>query len=1018
MARRALLAATPLVVVFIGGSLLLLPQIIRANPASASLTIGGGGGCAANFIRPCDISASVVYSEPGEEIKDPWNLTFPGTFFFAKDEEVNDQSIVGHATVTVHQDFGPPSGCINVVTGEFPLFEATTKTAPTIDPNLAMIDNDGNAVPDGVDSWPSDLPTDTVYDARYYGTTAHLGVNFLIKEQLDGTYKVDRYIHFVGAPVPYCNPTSESYTLFGLSEDGPATNPVEIEGREIMHTCFQAGTWGLSMTVLGATITPDAVCTAIVRPVAPPFAIPNPLPATAMQAGMPDFGQHAANWCWGAAGANVFWRLAGGAPGLLDEPGVAGVDDIYKTLPDIGSNTDEALSKPSKWKDTDAAGYRTLLRRIVQSGYRDYEGNKDGVRNPNNPEPRYIWNQDAADWNVLLAYDRFIESSGTPLHVHEIIDSTLSTSGCSKLNGLTVGPPGTTYAIRAVTLDDYVKAIARGAGVTLVIAQPGGGGHAVTGVGYDISGTPKTITVADPYTDPGSCAPSHNNDPTLATYDTYTVSSIDPLKIMYSCGGAFAPIEETVAVLTYIAPVSSIPGTPTPTPPPDPTSTIPPTGTIPPPLPALDHFKCYPVTSSVLGATGDSVTLSDQFLAGDTRTVGAPVRFCNPVQKTFNSETTSITNLNAHLTMYALSPASGPSWTVNIANQFGNQTLSVDPSTILAVPTQKQPHGPPTGLDHFKCYPASGNPLTALVDLLDQFGPDVGVQVLQPVLFCNPVHKVHEIVEYPISHPAEHLVCYLITASNTTTSVNIVNQMGSDTLGLTTADYLCAQSLKQSFATTAPTPTLTPTPPTPTVTVSPQPPTPPPPTDSPQPPTPPPSTASPQPPTPSPTPPPTPTPTSTPTPIPTPTSTPTPTPTATPVPTPPSTVTNPLAPPECGGMTFDTVLVGTSAADNIIGTQGRDLILGLGGNDYISGQNGNDCIVGGDGDDALKGDGGDDVIVAGNGADYVSGGFGNDSEYGGAGNDILKGDAGTDKCDGGAGTGDGAFTCEIVANVP
>jgi hypothetical protein len=108
-------------------------------------------------------------------------------------------------------------------------------------------------------------------------------------------------------------------------------------------------------------------------------------------------------------------------------------------------------------------------------------------------------------------------------------------------------------------------------------------------------------------------------------------------------------------------------------------------------------------------------------------------------------------------------------------------------------------------------------------------------------------------------------------------------------------------------------------------------------------------------------------------------------------------------PPECAGMIFDKVLVGTSAADNIIGTQGPDLMLGLGGNDYLSGQNGDDCLVGGDGDDALIGGGGNDVLVGGNGPDYLTGGFGNDQLYAGEGNDIINGDGGNDHAEGEAG---------------
>ncbi len=159
-------------------------------------------------------------------------------------------------------------------------------------------------------------------------------------------------------------------------------------------------------------------------------------------------------------------------------------------------------------------------------------------------------------------------------------------------------------------------------------------------------------------------------------------------------------------------------------------------------------------------------------------------------------------------------------------------------------------------------------------------------------------------------------------------------------------------------------------------------------------------------------------PTSPPTPSPTLAPTPSPTPGSTASPTPSPTQAPPQVPSECSGMSFDTMIIGTSSDDGIVGTQGRDLIFGLGGNDSITGQNGNDCIAGGDGDDFLSGDGNDDVIVGGDGNDYAAGGVGNDWIWGGPGNDFLRGLAGTDWCDGGIDVRDTASTCENVSNVP
>jgi hypothetical protein len=109
------------------------------------------------------------------------------------------------------------------------------------------------------------------------------------------------------------------------------------------------------------------------------------------------------------------------------------------------------------------------------------------------------------------------------------------------------------------------------------------------------------------------------------------------------------------------------------------------------------------------------------------------------------------------------------------------------------------------------------------------------------------------------------------------------------------------------------------------------------------------------------------------------------------------------APTACAGMTFDSVLVGTSGNDNLNGGNGRDLIFALGGNDRVEGGNGDDCIVGGPGDDTLLGNNGNDRILGGTGNDSLHGGNGNDQLEGGEGNDTLKGDNGNDQAMAGSG---------------
>jgi Ca2+-binding RTX toxin-like protein len=127
-----------------------------------------------------------------------------------------------------------------------------------------------------------------------------------------------------------------------------------------------------------------------------------------------------------------------------------------------------------------------------------------------------------------------------------------------------------------------------------------------------------------------------------------------------------------------------------------------------------------------------------------------------------------------------------------------------------------------------------------------------------------------------------------------------------------------------------------------------------------------------------------------------------------------------------------SILVGTSASDEIVGTEAREIIVGLGGDDVLRGGGGGDLIYGvaglnliygDDGSDALVGgaDGGDGLdpdavgkeydppielteqLYGGAGNDWIDGGAGEDSIFGDDGNDLLRSGPGHDYIVGGAG---------------
>ncbi|MHB8891845.1 MAG: signal peptidase I [Candidatus Limnocylindrales bacterium] len=121
----------------------------------------------------------------------------------------------------------------------------------------------------------------------------------------------------------------------------------------------------------------------------------------------------------------------------------------------------------------------------------------------------------------------------------------------------------------------------------------------------------------------------------------------------------------------------------------------------------------------------------------------------------------------------------------------------------------------------------------------------------------------------------------------------------------------------------------------------------------------------------------------------------------------------PPTPPECAGMTFSEVIVGTEGDDVIVAGNGGALVFGLGGNDTLSGGNGKDCIVGGDGNDTLVGGNGKDVLLGGEGNDTLHGDGDGDVLEGGNGKDLLNGGDDTDTC---YGTSKDVFVgCETFA---
>jgi hypothetical protein len=211
----------------------------------------------------------------------------------------------------------------------------------------------------------------------------------------------------------------------------------------------------------------------------------------------------------------------------------------------------------------------------------------------------------------------------------------------------------------------------------------------------------------------------------------------------------------------------------------------------------LDHLLVYHVVLPVeyVPEPIGEVDLHDQFQDELGVTVYEPVLFANPVQKTVlpGGSATPIKHDDEHYVYY---PIDGEPFEkrIQIENQFGNQTLNIYESELLAVPSDKIEWEQP--LNHFKAYWTTWGeepPLTFPAEVLleDQFISDwlfepLNATVVEPFLFANPVEKrkmvAEEEVVTPVSDWKHHLTFYWINYEEDPQmwEVMINNQFGNN----------------------------------------------------------------------------------------------------------------------------------------------------------------------------------------------------------------------------------------------
>jgi uncharacterized repeat protein (TIGR02543 family) len=203
-----------------------------------------------------------------------------------------------------------------------------------------------------------------------------------------------------------------------------------------------------------------------------------------------------------------------------------------------------------------------------------------------------------------------------------------------------------------------------------------------------------------------------------------------------------------------------------------------------------DYYEFDPV---------EGVNLKDQFIPdGEDVMVWGPYLFANPVEKTIveTGDVAEIEDPDLHWVLYDIWDEDAPSIgkSIDIVNQFDNQTLNLTYPELLAVPSEKISWEQP--LNHFKTYWAEWAeepPMYGVdVQLKDQFiaewlGEPLNATVWEPFLFANPTSKEKMVGEEefewtPVSDWQDHLTFYWIDyeEEEQTWEVTVNNQFGNN----------------------------------------------------------------------------------------------------------------------------------------------------------------------------------------------------------------------------------------------
>ena len=179
---------------------------------------------------------------------------------------------------------------------------------------------------------------------------------------------------------------------------------------------------------------------------------------------------------------------------------------------------------------------------------------------------------------------------------------------------------------------------------------------------------------------------------------------------------------------------------------------------------------------------------------------------------------TPISNPNNHLNTYRFQPNIPNPKGLTIANQFGwTECNHFRPPCSWPSPRESNSLPPPSGLDHFRRYPAIvtpgavNRPIPRIrVTLKDQFDKQPEVVNVLGVVACPCTRR--QIAQWQITsiqNPDDHLTCYVFEETTTAPVMAPVapagvvftqNQFGTERFFVKQARYLCVPTLKQVVA--------------------------------------------------------------------------------------------------------------------------------------------------------------------------------------------------------------------------